>query len=122
MAQSYWFKRLVNEVKKTDSQIRVVRLKLGFWRIYWKNHYIMECFEEMGSQYHDIEGYDPRLESQKYYEEFEDHVKLVRTIKNFAEGYYDSLDKFKRRIYQLKHSPEFWERSKRAWEESSIKG
>lgn len=49
-----------------DSQIRVVRLKLGFWRIYWKNHYIGELFEEMGSQYHDIEGYDPRLESQKY--------------------------------------------------------
>lgn len=104
-----------------DSQIRVVRLKLGFWRIYWKNHYIGELFEEMGSQYHDIEGYDPRLESQKYYEEFEDHVKMVRTIKNFAEGYYDSLIKFQKRIYQLRHNPEFWERSKRAWEDSSIK-
>ena len=35
---------------------------------------------------------DPRLESQKYYEQYEDEIKMVREIKNFVEGYEDSMD------------------------------
>ncbi len=119
--KSYWFLRICQDLKKMDSQIRIVRLKLGFWRVYWKGNYLGELFEEMSCQYHDTESYDPRLESQKYYEEYEDHIKLVRTLKNFTEGYYDSLAKFRRRIYQLRHNPEFWSRSKRLGDGAVIK-
>lgn len=94
---------------------------MGFWRVYWKDHYFSECFEEMPPLGHNIEAYDPRLSSQKYYEEFEDHVETVRTIKNFKEGYYDGIQSAKRRFYQLMHQPEFFERSKNAYKNMMVK-
>ena len=58
-----------------------------------------------GYDWYDI---DPRLESRSYYEEFEDQVEMTRKIKNFVEGYSDNLDQIKTRVYQMKHSKEFY--------------
>lgn len=109
--KSYWFKRLERELPKIDSRLRLVKLKLGFYRIYRGAHFIGEAYEELGPNWREIESYDPRLENQSYYEEYEDHVKMVRTLKNFMEGYYDLVSKIRRCVYQLRHNEEFARRS-----------
>ena len=111
MAKSLWFKKLERELPKISKNLRLVRLKLGFYRIYYKSHFIAEAFEELTQNWQNIEDYDPRLESQKYYEEYEDHVKMVRTLKNFMEGYYDLISKIRRCVYMLRHNEEFARRS-----------
>ena len=81
----------------------------------------METYEEMPPNWRNIESYDPRLKSQKYYEEYEDNVKLIRTLKNFLEGYYDSIEKLKRCLWMLRHNKEFWERSGNIYNYGNIK-
>ena len=104
MAKTYWAKRLIKDIKKYSPHIRVKRLKLGFYRVYFQNAYIHEFFEEMPVIGYDIESYDPRLESQQYFEELEDHYETVRRIKNFKEGYYDARDVIKRRLYMFRNN------------------
>ena len=81
----------------------------------------MECYDSMPAMWRDIENYDPRLESQKYYEEYEDHVKMVRTIKNFMEGYYDSIQKLKRCFWLLRHNEDFWKSSGNIYNQAVVK-
>jgi len=56
---------------------------------------------------HDIYENDMRLESKKMYEKYEDRAEITRKIKNYVEGYWDSLDRVKTRTYMLKHDKEF---------------
>ena len=113
--KSYWFEKFRIDAENLSIHFRFRRLKDGFWRIYWKDHYAGECFEEMTQNGYNIETYDYRLESQSYYEEYEDHVKTVRTIKNFVEGYWNGMASLKRKLYQLRRDKEFFETSQRAY-------
>lgn len=122
---TYWFKRFVKDCKKTSPHVRIKKLGYGFWRLYWTGGcepaYIGEFYEEMPYKGYDKTDLDPRLESQKYYEEYEDHVKLVRTIKNFVEGYWDSLETFKKRIYLLRNNKEYYETATKAYRQVKIR-
>lgn len=119
--KSIWFKRLIKELPAISSQIRIKRIKLGFHRIYFKHFYIHEVFEEMPETGFMIDDYDPRLESQSYYEEYEDNVELIRKIKNYIEGYRDSIKTIKTRIYMLRNNNEFYKRSEGAYRQMIIK-
>lgn len=94
---------------------------MGFCRIYWKDSYLHEVYENMPQKGYDIETEDPRLENQSYYEEYEDNVELVRNIKNYVEGYYDSIDKIKTRVYLSKNDKEFAQRAHEAYKTVYIK-
>jgi hypothetical protein len=115
MVGSYWFKRFVNDAKKISSGIEFKRIKHGFYRIYWKGSgpsaYIGECYSEMPEVGYNIEEKDQYLESHKYYEEYEDRAELTRKIKNFVEGYWESLDRLRTNVYLLKNNKEHRENS-----------
>lgn len=109
---SYWFKRFQKDAKKISPYIKFKRIKYGYYRIYWagsgENAYLGECSKEMPEKGYDIEEKDIRLESKEYYEEFEDQIELTNKIKNFVEGYWDSIDSLATRVYKLKHDKEFY--------------
>ena len=121
MAASYWFKRFKKEVEEMYPHIRFRPLNSGFWRIYWKDHYIGEAFEEMPPKGYDIYDYDPRLSSQSYVEKYELHDEMVRKVKNFIEGYYDNIESVHRKMYLLFHSQEYFKRSQGAYSQMVIK-
>ena len=94
---------------------------MGFYRIYWKDAYMHECYSEMPYKGYDIEEEDPRLMDKKYYEEYEDNVQLTRKIKNFVEGYVDSMNKIKKRVWLFKNDDEHYKQAKRAYAQMKVK-
>lgn len=121
MAESSYFKRLRRECEKISPYIRFVRIKMGFYRIYFKHAYIHEVYEDMPLIGFDIEDIDPRLSDKKYYEEYEDNIELTRKIKNYVEGYIDSKDRILKRIYMIRNNQEFAERAENAYKQITIK-
>ena len=119
--KSYWFKRLQNDIENMSPHLRMKRIKLGFWRIYYKDAYIGEVFEEMAQHGYDINDVDPRLKSFRYYEEFEDNAELTRKIKNYVEGYWDSLKTLRKRLYLMRNHKEFYKNAKMAYRQVMIK-
>jgi hypothetical protein len=118
---SIWFKRFYNDCKKISPQLRFVRVKLGFYRIYYKNAYMHEVYKEMPEMGYDWDELDPRLESQKYFEEFEDNAELTRKIKNYVEGYWDSLDRIRTRVYMMKSNKEFNQKATGAYKQMVVR-
>lgn len=118
---SIWFKRFYNDCKKISPQLRFVRVKLGFYRIYYKNAYMHEVYKEMSEMGYDWDELDPRLESQKYFEEFEDNAELTRKIKNYVEGYWDSLDRIRTRVFMMKSDKEFNQKATGAYKQMVVK-
>lgn len=118
---SFWFKRFKREAEAIDPHIRFKRVKLGFWRLYWKDSYLHEVFEEMPECGYDYEGYDPRIENQSYFEEFEDNAELIRKIKNYIEGYRDAMEHIKVRVFQHRHDHEFNENARKAYQQFVVK-
>ena len=118
---SRWFRRLVKDINKIDKYLRLKRIKFGFYRIYWKNVYIHEIYKECPLYGYDFEVEDPAFESQKYYEEYEDNAEYIRNIKNFKEGYWDSLNKIRTRVWMLRHDKEFNENATKAYQQTVIK-
>jgi len=119
--KSIWFRRLERELPAISPHLRLKRVKLGFYRIYLKQAYIHECYEEMPPIGYDLENYDPRLESQSYYEEFEDQAELTRRIKNYIEGYYDSVNHIKNKVYLMRNSAEHYQRAEDAYKQMVVK-
>lgn len=125
MDGSHWFKRFFKEAKQMSSHIEFRRIKYGFYRIYWKGGgepaYLGECYKEMPEIGYDIEEYDVQLQSQKYYEEFEDRNELTRKIKNFVEGYWESIDRLKTKIYMFKNNREYREMAVKQYSQFVVK-
>lgn len=109
MEGSRWFKRIVEESKKISKHIRFKRIKHGFYRIYWKQAYIGECFKEMPYRGYDHTDNDPRFESKKFWEEKEDNAEMIRQIKNFVEGYVETIDRIRTRVYNMRHNKEAYQ-------------
>jgi len=111
MAKSIWRKRFEKECKKLSPHIKFKPIKYGFTRIYWvggcEPAYMHEVYDNMPYKGYDIEEKDPRFQSKKYYEEYEDSAELTLKIKNFVEGYWDSLYTMKKRVYMMKNNKEF---------------
>lgn len=116
-----WFRRFYRDCKKISPLIRFKKIKFGFYRIYWKNAYIGECYDNMPPKGYDKEEDDVRYMNQSYYEEYEDKAKLTRQIKNFVEGYYDSINTIRTRIYMLKNDYEFRNNSQKAFRSFYVK-
>ena len=110
---SHWFQRFMRETKELSPDIEFRRIKFGFYRIYWKGSgypaYIGECYKEMPEQGYNIDELDMNLEDKSYYEEFEDRAELTRKIKNFVEGYRDSIINMQTRMYLIKNNKEYRE-------------
>ena len=121
MEGSRWFRRLMRDIPNISSELRVVRVKLGFYRIYYRTAYIHEVYKEMPEHGYDFEDYDPRLESQQYFEEYEDQGELIRRIKNYKEGYWDALDHIRTRVYMMRNDKEFNERATSAYKQMVVK-
>jgi hypothetical protein len=122
---SIWFKRFVEECEKMSPHIKFVRVKYGFYRIYWTGGgepaYIHEVYKEMPYKGYHMDDLDPRFESQRYYEEYEDAGEITRKIKNFVEGYWDSIATMRKRIYMLKNNKEFRETATKAYRQVRVK-
>lgn len=118
---SRWFRRFHKDCKKMSRHIRIKRIKLGFYRVYWKQAYLYEVYKEMPEHGYDMDSLDPRFESQKYFEEYEDNADLTRKIKNFVEGYWEAIDAMRTRVYLMRHNKEFNERSTNAYKQMYIK-
>jgi hypothetical protein len=121
MEGSRWFRRLKSEIEKISSHIRLKRIKHGFYRVYWKQAYIGEVFKEMPLIGYDHTENDRRFESKNFYESKEDSAELTRNIKNFVEGYWDSIDRMRTRVYMMRHSKEFYEDAVNGYKEIKIK-
>lgn len=115
-----WFRRFVREVQAISPHIRFKRIKYGFYRIYWKMAYVGECYKEMPMRGYDIVEADVRFESKKYFEEYEDNADFTMSLKNFREGYYDSMPKIRARIYQMKNSAEHYTNARNAYKQMRI--
>jgi hypothetical protein len=95
--------------------------KYGFYRIYWRGAYIHEIYSEMPLKGYDIEEEDLRNVSKTYFEEFEDVNEMTRKIKNYVEGYWDSYDRIKTRLYMLKNNDEFRNSAQKAYQSFVVK-
>lgn len=118
---STWFKRFLKDCRKISKHIRIKRIKNGFVRIYWKQAYLGEAYKEMPPMGYDIEELNMHMVEKKYYEQLEDQADLTRKIKNFKEGYYDSLDRIRTKAYMMKHDKEFYETACKGYETIRIK-
>lgn len=105
--------------------IKFKRIKFGFWRIYWVGDgspaYITECSESMPQFGHEIEEKNFQLESKSYFEEYEDNAELIQKIKNFKEGYWDSIDRLKTNIYMFKNNSEHRKEQQAAYSQFIVK-
>jgi hypothetical protein len=117
---SRWFQKLKREAKAMSPHFRFVRIQLGFYRIYWQDAYIHEVYKEMPEYGYDIDDLDPRLHDKDYYEDLEDKTELTRNIKNYVEGYYDSMDKLRTRLYMMRNDKEFNENAKGAYKQMYV--
>ena len=107
MSGSLWFRRLVRDCKAISPHIRIKQIGHGFYRIYYQRAYIGEIYREMPQVGYDCIDKDFNFISKKYVEEYEDRAEMVRKTKNFVEGYWESLDRIKTRVYMMRHSKEF---------------
>lgn len=120
-----WFARFKREAEAMSPHIRFKRIKYGFYRIYWVGDgaaaYITECSENMEQFGHEIEEKNFQLDSKKYFEEYEDNAELIQKIKNFKEGYWDSVDKLKTNVYLFKNNSSHRKAQQAAYKEFVIK-
>lgn len=114
-------KKCINEIQGMSKHFKVVPVRQGFARIYWKSAYIHEIPLSMFRYGYDIKELDQRVESQEYYEEYEDGNNMVMYIKNYREGYYDTMLTIRKRFWLLKHSQEHYERTLNAYKKMVIK-
>jgi hypothetical protein len=105
---SYYFKRLIREAKKISPHIRFRGIKYGFYRIYYQGAYIGECHKDMPLLGYDIVEKDYRLDSYKDFDEYHDVMDQTAHLKNFREGYVETLDKLQTRIYMFRKDREFY--------------
>lgn len=117
---SQWFKRLKKDIERMDPHLRLVRIQLGFYRIYWKDAYLHEVYKEMPEFGYDLDDKDMRLDDKAYYEEYEDQVEATRNIKNYVEGYWDSLDRIRTRMFMIRNDKEFNENARNAYKQMYV--
>mgnify|MGYP001572943540 CR=1 FL=1 len=120
-----WYQRLRREVEAMSPHIRFRRIKFGFYRIYWvgdgESAYIGECSKDMPQFGYDLEERNYQLESQKYFEEYEDNAELIQKIKNFREGYWGSIYRLRTNIYLLKNNAEHRKEAQAAYSQFVVK-
>lgn len=117
---SLWFRRLYRDCMRISKHIRFKRIRMGFYRIYFKQAYVHEVYKEMPLKGYDFIDDDPRFENQKYVEELEDDGELQRKIKNYIEGYYDSLKAIKVRVNSMMNDEEAYKTARNAYKQMRV--
>jgi hypothetical protein len=118
---SIWFKRLVEDCRKISPHIRFKQIKHGFYRIYYKTAYIGECFKNMPEHGYDIFERAQGFEDYSYYQKYHDTADSTLRIKNFVEGYWETLDKIRTRLFMFRHDKEAYERARQGYSQMRIK-
>lgn len=121
MNGSLWFKRLVRDCKKISRHIRIKRIGHGFYRVYWQRAYIYEIYKEMPQVGYECIDKDFNFIAKKYVENREDPSELIRKVKNFVEGYWESLTTIKTRVYMMRHNKEYNEMATQRYSTAVIK-
>jgi len=111
-----YFRRFVKEARRISPHIRIKRINHGFYRVYYKNFYIGECYKEMPIKGYDLYDIDARFEDKKFCESKEDRGELTRKVKNYVEGYVEAYDMLKTNMYLLRHSKEHHDEAQLAME------
>jgi len=107
MEGSYWFQKLVRETARSSPHIRFRRIKGGYYRIYYRNAYIGECSKNMPEMGHDIFERAQGFEDYSYYEEHHGNADAAMRIKNFVEGYWETKNRLKLKLFQFYNDKEF---------------
>ena len=120
-----WFKRFYKEACAMSPHIRFKRIKFGFYRLFWigdgVSAYIGECSKDMSEIGYEMEEKNFQLENKKYYEDYEDNAEYIQKIKNFKEGYWDSITRLRTKIYMLKNNQEFRKEAQDAYHTVIVK-
>lgn len=109
---SIWFRRLVKELKNKSKHFRIVPIRHGFYRVYWKDAYVHELYKEMPHKGYSIETDSIYKDSLKLMQEYEEDGEIQRKVKNFVEGYYDASKAIMLRMYQFKNNDEHYQVAK----------
>lgn len=118
---SYWFRRLVRDLYRKSKYFRVVRIRDGFFRIYWKDAYVHEMYKEMPYRGYTWYTDSPYRHSLKLMEQYELDGTIQRKVKNFVEGYSEASKAIMLRIYQFKHNDEHYQVAKKAYRQMVIR-
>lgn len=105
--------------------LKFVPIKYGFVRIYWvgggEPAYFHEVWKHMPYKGYNIEEKDVRFQSKQYYQEYEDQAELSMKIKNFVEGYWDSMKTMEKRIYMFKNNKEYNKEARKAYQKIRVR-
>lgn len=118
---SKWFRRLVRELTKQSKHFRIVRIRHGFFRIYWKDAYVHEVYKEMPYKGYVWYTESPYKESLKLVQEYEQDGEIQRKIKNYVEGYTDAKKAIMLRTYQFKHDKDHYNTAKQMYKQVVVK-
>ena len=121
MMGSRWFRRLVREAKRMSPHIRFKRIKYGFYRIYYRQAYVVECFKNMPEMGYDINEKNFHFERYQHYQDYHDNTDSTMRVKNFVEGYHETKNRLRTRLFQMNHSKEFYETARRGYSQMRIK-
>ena len=118
---SKWFRRLCRELRKASKHFRIVRIRHGFYRVYWKDAYVHEIYKEMPYRGYSWYTDSPYKESLKLMQEWEQDGELQRKVKNFVEGYAEASKAIMLRMYQFKNNDEHYKTAKEMYQNVVIK-
>lgn len=118
---SYWFRRLVRELKSISKHFKVRRIKHGFYRIYWQDAYVHEVYKEMPYKGYVWYTTSPYADSLKLMLEYEHDGDIQRKVKNFVEGYAEASKAIKLRIYQFKNNDEHYRTARDMYKQCVVK-
>jgi len=125
MEGSRWFRKFKKECEKMSPHIQLVRIKYGFYRIYWTGGgepaYMHEVYKWMPMKGYVLDEKDPRFDSQKYYQEYEDTAELTLKVKNFVEGFWDSMETMKKRVRLFRNNKDFYNEAVGAYRATKVR-
>lgn len=120
-AGSYWFNRLVSDAKKMSPHIRFVPIKAGFYRIYYLQAYMGECYKNMPETGFEINERAMGFENYDYYQAYHDNADTSLRVKNFVEGYWETYHRLRLKVYQFTHDKEFFKVASEGYKQMRIK-
>ena len=119
------FRRFKKEAESWSPHLKFRRIKKGFYRIYWhgsgKPAYIYECMKNMSFRGYQWEHKNLKLENKKYYEKKEDNIDTIYRVKNFREGYTESIRRLRTILYQFRHNKEHYKIATEGYERMRVK-
>lgn len=118
---SIWFRRLCRELKSKSKHFRIVRIRHGFYRIYWKDAYVHEVYKEMPYDGYSTYTENPYAESLELVQDYEQDGEIQRKVKNFVEGYVQASNAIKLRTYQFMNNDEHYQIAKDMYKKVVIK-